>query len=140
MSRPGLLSRAPQRRAAPPSRWQARMEAGQRILAAVDPAPTAAPAIEDHPDLGELGGLHGALAYLHDRWVTLFGVALDSELEDGGLPTPGATGRAARRVAARQPALVRVLDQYSSHPAVREGRARHRRLLEDVAGGPTEGG
>ena len=49
-----------------------RAAAGSLLAAAEAFGPRA---LEDHPALGAFGGLRSALGYLHERWVTLFGVA-----------------------------------------------------------------
>ena len=116
------------------------MDAARGIVAWVEEDPRRAGVLADHPGLWTLGGLEGALAYLHRRWVTAFGAALDQELEAGSLPAPATLARVCRRVADDQPGLTRILEYHASHPAVREAREHHRRLLSEATGGPTQGG
>lgn len=120
--------------------WMQRMDAARSIVAWVEADPRRASGIGEHPGLAMLGGLDRALAYLHRRWVTAFGVALDLEIEAGSPPGPATLARVCRRLAAEQPGLRLILEHHASHPAVREGRKHHRRLLTDVTGSPTRGG
>ena len=116
------------------------MDAAHRIVAWVEDDPGRVRALPEHPDLPVLGGLDGALTYLHRRWVTGFGVALDRELEAGSPPGPATLAGICRRMAAEQPGLTRILEHHASHPALREAREHHRRLLADVTVGPNRGG
>ena len=120
--------------------WMQRMDAARSIVAWVDEDLGRASLIGHHPGLAVLGGLDGALAYLQRRWVTGFGVALDQEIEAGSPPGPATLARVCDRLAADEPGLTRILEHHASHPAVREGREHHRRLLTEVTGGPTRGG
>jgi hypothetical protein len=117
-----------------------RMDAARSLVAWVEADLRRAPSIGDREELPALGGLDGALGYLYRKWVTGFGVALDGELEAGCPPGPSTLARVGRRLAAEQPGLTRILEAHASHPAVREGRDHHRRLLADVTAGPVSGG
>jgi hypothetical protein len=117
-----------------------RMDAARSLLSWVEADLRRAPTIGEREELAALGGLEGALAYLYRKWVTGFGVALDRELEAGCPPGTATLALVGRRLAGEQPGLTRILEAHASHPAVREGRDHHRRLLADVTGGPISGG
>jgi hypothetical protein len=95
--------------------------------------------LADHRAIPVLGGLDGALTYLYRRWVTLYGAALDAE-PDGARFGPATLERVRRRVSGEHPGLVRILAQYSSHPALGAARDHHRHLLREATGGSSERG
>src|SRR5580704_3481592 len=86
--------------------WQLRQQAADTLLADVA---ALHPFDDRHPSVIALGGLDATLAYLYERWVTRFGVLLEDDL-DG--PVAVAAGRTWEHLAAREPALARILSDH----------------------------
>ena len=111
--------------------WCDRMKAVDELLAAVR---TRGPhAVASHPAAARLGGLDGALRYLHGRWVTLLGAAIDEVLEAGDRPVLDSVWTAWEGLGAARPELAVVLAHHAHHSAVRRADASHRRLLASVS-------
>ncbi|HET9731219.1 MAG TPA: hypothetical protein VFP54_00970 [Acidimicrobiales bacterium] len=114
--------------------WHQRMDAAEELLEAARAYGPSA--VATHPALDSLGGLDGALRYLHGRWVTLFGVAIDQGLDAWRMPVLDTAWRAWKELAAAQPVLAAVLVHHGRHAAVRQADVSHRRLLASVSGVP----
>lgn len=103
-----------------------------------DIATSEGPDLSSRVEVAAFGDLHGALAYLHRRWVTRLGVAVDEEMEAGAEPRT-APWRAWKQVAQQHPGLASILDHYAEDPAVVAAERRHSNLLASAVGcGPQE--
>lgn len=125
-----LLRQRDEVRATP--RWQQRQEAARALVASYD-GRSATDHLRSHPASMVFGGTDPALRYLHQEWVTLFGVALEDELER--LPAiSDAAWLAWDRVALEQPGLVGILWSSRQDQPLREADHRHRARLASLAG------
>jgi hypothetical protein len=75
------------------------------------------------------GDLAHLLEFLHQRWVTLFGVALDDQLESTSCSLAVCVERARRTVATQEPDLCTFLTRHASHPVIQLGTRQHQALL-----------
>ncbi|HMC39662.1 MAG TPA: hypothetical protein VKI19_08370 [Acidimicrobiales bacterium] len=85
-------------------------------------------------ELAAFGGLGPALAYLHGRWVTQVGVAVDAALEADGTDPVGDVHRAWQQVGERRPGLAAILAAHATHPAVGDADRRHRDVIASAIG------
>jgi hypothetical protein len=120
------------RQATSTPRWQHRREAARLLVASFDGGP-AIDHLQAHPASRALGGPDAALRYLHEEWVTLFGVALEDELER--VPAVSdAAWLAWDRVAVEEPRLVEILWSSRTNRSLQEADHRHRLRLAGLAG------
>jgi hypothetical protein len=82
--------------------------------------------------LGPFVDLTDLLEFLHTRWMTSFGVAMDTELESSDDDVAQSVDRVWHDLAVRERALHAVLSAYSGHPAVATAQIRHELLLESA--------
>ena len=75
------------------------------------------------------GDLDHFLEFLHYRWTTLFGVALEERLDLDSASLAACVEEAWRDVARRESLLYRFLSRYSLHPTVRLEALRQSEIL-----------
>lgn len=90
--------------------------------------------IVDRPELAAFDGLDTALEYLHGRWVTHLGVAVDATLEASLAEPVTAIHLGWERVRSSHAGLAAILARHSTHPAVAVADQRHRAVLAAAIG------